>query len=94
MHISQINHFNLTTKEETRPVFLPAGEKKVDISTNMMNELYLTKLADDHFIVYTAERVANSAFENQEFAQISLVRKDRQVEITADNGEISIKALD
>ena len=94
MHISRINHFNLTTKEETRPVYLPAGEKKVDIYFNMMNELYLVKLADDHFVVYTAERVANSAFENQNFAHISLVRKDRQAEITVDNGEINIMALD
>ena len=60
----------------------------------MMNELYLMKLADDHFVVYTAERVANSAFENQHFAQISLLRKDRQVEVYADNGAIIIKAMD
>jgi len=94
LHISQINHFNLTTKEETRPVYLPAGDQEVDVSANMMNELYLVKLADDHFVVYTAERVANPAFENQHFAQISLLRKDRQVEVSSDNEAIIIMALD
>ncbi len=43
---------------------------------------------------YTADRVGNPADTNLGFAHISLVRNERLAEITVENGEISIKALD
>ena len=74
---------DLTTMEDSNLEF-----------SDLMNELYLVKLAKDHFVVYTADRVGSQADRNLGFAQISLVRNERLAEITVDNGEISIKALD
>lgn len=96
MHRSEIGLFNLTTKEETRlgSMNLTSEEmEKMGSLGFMMNELYLMKLDEDHFVVYTAEYVHDSAYKNLGFAHISLARKERFAAITADRGEISIKPL-
>ncbi|MDW7655734.1 MAG: M56 family metallopeptidase [Bacillota bacterium] len=94
IHRSEIGLFNLTTKEEARLVDLTTMEDSNLEFSDLMNELYLVKLAEDHFVVYTADRVGSQADRNLGFAQISLVRNERLAEITDDNGEISIKSLD
>lgn len=94
IHRSEISLFNLTTKDETRLVNLSTIEDINLKFSDLMNELYLIKLAKDHFVVYTAERVGSPTDAALGVAQISLARKKRFAEITVNNGEISIKAMD
>jgi hypothetical protein len=94
IHRSEIGLFNLTTKEETRLVDLSTIEDSNLEFSDLINELYLVKLAKDHFVAYTAYHVECQVDASIYYTYIGLARKERFAEITIDNGEISIKAMD
>lgn len=75
LHRSHVDHFNLSTMVQSHLNY-----------TNLNGDLYLSRVADDHFELYQAA----VSIENSDFARISLTRRDLLASVRSIDGVLQV----